>query len=330
MTACNVLYSALPGCHHSWHAKHCTRIAGMDWGSHIFPPSHPTRVLDSLHRNYRLEEFSVRAKHPLAPYQQFLSAINKLGPPCGDSPTPLPVVWQAQKAARAATEVVSVAGLQVYILPTTHAPEAVYTDGSKLGDPPSSGAAAVLRDGRIAVCRVPGAPHSYKADLIGILLGSHFSAERKTLCLDCQGAILWSQGSKPPLRQAHWVRVVRSSLLQKGQSLEWVEGHVGHQYNELSDHYAKVGTLLPPPPPATCTSPWEVIREGEVTLPPHKVWRHDLVPSHQHEHFHSVSWRPLKRHRPTWHKWLFGLQSREGFSHYATLPYALCALWNQA
>ena len=117
-----------------------------------FPTLHPTRVLDSLHRNYRLEEFSVRAKHPLAPYQQFLSAVNRLGPPCGDSPTPLPVVWQAQKAARATTEVVSVAGLQVYILPTTHAPEAVYTDGSKLGDPPSSGAAAVLRDGRIAVC----------------------------------------------------------------------------------------------------------------------------------------------------------------------------------
>ena len=101
-----------------------------------FPTLHPTRVLDSLHRNYRLEEFSVRAKHPLAPYQQFLSAINKLGPPCGDSPTPLPVVWQAQKAARTATEVVSLAGLQVYILHTTHAPEAVYTDGENWETPP--------------------------------------------------------------------------------------------------------------------------------------------------------------------------------------------------
>ena len=154
--------------------------------------------------------------------------------------------------------------------------------------------------------------------VIGILLGSHFSAERDKMCLDCQGAILSSPGSEPPLRQVQLVRQVRSSLRQKGQSLEWVEGHVGHQYDELSDHYAKVGTLLPPPPPATRTSPWEVIRQGEVTLPPHKVWTHDLVPSHQHEHFHPVSWRPLKRHRLTWHKWLFGLQSREGFSHYAT------------
>ena len=190
----------------------------------------------------------VHTKNPLAPYQQFMFAVEKLGPPRGDSPTPLPVVWQARKTISAAIEVVSVAGLQVYVLPTTHAPEAVYTDGSKLGDPPSSGAAAVLRDGRVAVCRVPGAPNSYKAELVGILLGSHFSAEREKLCLDCQGAILSSQGNKPPLRQAHWVRQVRSSLQQKGQSLEWVEGHVGHQYNELSDHYAKVGTLPPPPP----------------------------------------------------------------------------------
>ena len=27
-----------------------------------------------------------------------------------------------------------------------------------------------------------------------------------------------------------------------------MEGHVGHQCNELSDHYAKAGTLLVPPP----------------------------------------------------------------------------------
>ena len=155
--------------------------------------------------------------------------------------------------------------------PPKNAPQAVYTDGIKLGDPPSSGAAAVLRDDRIAVCRAPGAPNSYKAELIGILLGSHPSAEGGTLCLDCQGAILSSQGSKPPLCQAHWVRQVRSSPLQKEQSLEWVERLVGHQYNELSNHYAEVGSLHPPPPPATGTSLWEVIRQGEVTLSPHKV-----------------------------------------------------------
>ena len=283
-----------------------------------FSTLHPTRVLDSLHGNYRLEEFIVRAKHPLAPYQQFLSAVNKFGPPCGDSPTPLPVVWQAQRATRAATEVVHVAGLQVYILPTTHAREAVYTDGRKLGDPLPSGAAAVLRDGRVAVCRVPGATNSYKAELIGIFLGSHFSAEPETLCLDCQGAILSLQGSKPPLREAHWVRQVRSSFLQGGQSLECVKGDVGLQDNELSNDNAKVGTPLPRPPLATRTSRWEVIHQGEVTLSPHQVWTHDLVPTHQHEHFGPVSWRPLKRHRLTWHKWLFGLQSREGFRHYAT------------
>ena len=41
MTACNVLYSALPDCHHSWHAKHCTRIADMDLGLRIFLPCTP-------------------------------------------------------------------------------------------------------------------------------------------------------------------------------------------------------------------------------------------------------------------------------------------------
>ena len=301
-----------------------------------FPTLHPTRVLGSLHRNYRLEEFSVRAKNPLAPYQQFGSAVNKLGPPCGDSPTPLPVVWQAQQTVRAAKEVVSVAGLQVYILPTTHAPEAVYTDGSKLGDPPSSGAAAVLRDGRVAVCRVPGAPNSYKAELVGILLGSHFSAEREKLCLDCQGAILSSQGSKPLLRQAHWVGQVRSSLQQKGQSLEWVEGHVGHQYNEMSHHYAKVGTLLPPPPPATRTSPWEVICQGEITppppqgmdtrpdpLPPTRTLPPGLVEA-------SQATPPHMAQVAVWVAIQGGLQPLCHILARRALPCALHALWSQA
>ena len=34
--------------------------------------------------------------------------------------------------------------------------------------------------------------------------------------------------------------------------------------------------------------------------------------------FHPISWRPLRTRRLAWHKWLFGLQSRVGFSHYAT------------
>ena len=83
-------------------------------------------------------------------------------------------------------------------------------------------------------------------------------------------------------------------------------------------------TILPnwapssPPPRALRTSPWDIIRQGEHLLPHHKVWPHDLIPSHLHEHFDPISWRPLGHRRLAWHKSLFGIQSRAGFSHYAT------------
>ena len=64
--------------------------------------------------------------------------------PTGHSPTPLPIIWDAPKIYRQATSVVTVAGLQLYIVPSPHRPDAVYTDGSKLGDPPTSDAATVL------------------------------------------------------------------------------------------------------------------------------------------------------------------------------------------
>ena len=53
-------------------------------------------------------------------------------------------------------------------------------------------------------------------------------------------------------------------------------------------------------------------------IPPNKVWTHDLAPSNTHQDFHPLSWRPLKSRRLAWHKWLFGLQSRSGYAHYAT------------
>ena len=168
------------------------------------------------------------------------------------------------------------------------------------------------------MCRVPGVPNSYKAELVGILLGSHFSPEGEQLHLDCQGAIASAVGSKRPVRQARWVTAVRQSLQSKKQSLCWVEGHAGIAHNEASDHYAKLGTTLPLPPPQTSSSPWDVVRHGELMAPPHKVWTHDLIPTHSHEHFHPVSWRPLKFRRLAWHKWLFGLQSRMGYQHYTT------------
>ena len=121
-----------------------------------------------------------------------------------------------------------------------------------------------------------------------------------------------------PIRQALWVREVRTSILAKCQGLEWVEGHTGDVHNEMSHKYAKIGRALPRPPPQKRTTPWDVIRHGELMAPPHKVWTHSLFPSHAHEGFHPLSWSPLRFRRLAWHKWLFGLQSRLGYAHYAT------------
>ena len=143
-------------------------------GLSYFPVLHPTRVLDALHRNSGLPEFStLPSSCPMSPFSLFQSAISKLGTPT-DPPPPLPILWKAQSTMREAISVLTIFGLTVYVLPHKVSPHATYTDGSKLGDPPSSGALAVLPGATIAVCRVPRIPNSYKAELVGILLGLSF------------------------------------------------------------------------------------------------------------------------------------------------------------
>ena len=231
--------------------------------------------------------------------------------------------WAANKLMADATAIVHIAGLSVYLVPSHLRRRSAYSDGSKLGSPPSAGAAVVLRDGRIAVCRVPGVPNSYKAELIRVLLGSHLSPAHENICLDCKGAIASAQGQKRPVCHASWVQEVRSSLPSKGRTLEWVEGHTGDTHNKAADEYAKIGTILPLPASLRHRHPWNVIRHGECLLPPHKVWSKDSIPSHFHDSFHPLFWRPLLLRRLAWHKWLFGLQSRVGYAHYATF-------WNDA
>ena len=184
--------------------------------------------------------------------------------------------------------------------------------------PPVSGAFTVLPGGEIAVYCVPRVPNSYKAELVGILLGSSLSPDGQCIRLDCQGAIAAANSRKLPVRQSYWVQKVRVSIIERKQRLDWVEKHVGHDFNEISDRYAKLGTALPLPSPQTRATRWDIIRSGEQVLPPDKTWTQDLVPTHTHDHFHLISWRPLRHKRLAWHKWLFGLQSRPSYHHYAT------------
>ena len=197
----------------------------------------PTRVLDSLHRNPLLHDLRTTSFFPMSPYRMFTNALHLLGPHQPSSMIPLNVSWKAQRLVQDAVEIATIDGLRAYLLPGPPTkPDCTYTDSSKIGSPPASGAAAVLQDGRIVICRVPGAPNSYKAKVIGILLNSELSPRHSTLGVDCKGAI----------------------------------------------------------------------------------WTHDLVPAHTHDHFHPSSWTPLQYRRLAWHIWLFGLQTRRGYSHYAS------------
>ena len=200
---------------------HRSRRLGLGY----FPILHPTRVLDSLHRNQRLHTLSTSPHTTVSPYHAFITAVSLLNPDPDPRQPPVHTTWAAQQLQRDAVEVAHVAGLTVYLLPPQCQPPATYTDGSKMGQPPSSGASAVLKDGRIAVCRVPGDPNSYKAELVGMLLGSHFSEVGDTIRLDCQGAIASAQSARRPVRQAFWLQEVRTSILAK--CLGSPQGNVG-------------------------------------------------------------------------------------------------------
>ena len=124
-----------------------------------------------------------------------------------------------------------------------------------LAPPPSWGSSAVLPDGHIVVCRVPGNPDSYSVELVGTLLGSHFSPPHACLRVACKGAIAPATGSRRPVKHAKWVMSARHSFLSKNQSVEWIKGHTGHVHQERSDEYAKYGSTLPPPPNRTPHNP---------------------------------------------------------------------------
>ena len=83
-------------------------------------------------------------------------------------------------------------------------------------------------------------------------MGSQLWADGQKSRLDCRSAIAASTGAKRALRQAACVGKVRVLVKAKHEQLEWIEGHVGHVHNKVSNDYAQQGTTLsrPPAPPS--------------------------------------------------------------------------------
>ena len=126
-------------------------------------------------------------------------------------------------------------------------------------------------------CLAP--PNSYKAEVIGILLGSEFSPPSTKKKVDCKGAIASTTGVKRPIRHARYVQMAGKFILDKGHRLEWIEGNTGHFFQERSDEYAKYESTLPPhhlPPPlppgtsSAMANFWLCpIKSGHMTSPRH-------------------------------------------------------------
>ena len=108
---------------------------------------YPTRVLDSLHRNPLLASMRTTGHPTMSPRALFLNALSLLGPIPSSTMTPLSVYWNAKSKLRGAVELASVTGLTAYVVPNPGPlPDCTYTDGSRIGFPPSSGSSAVLPD----------------------------------------------------------------------------------------------------------------------------------------------------------------------------------------
>ena len=105
-------------------------------GLGYFPVLHPT--------------FATSKMSPLSPFTLFQVAFSELGPSTSTACVPLDITWCARSVMRQASCVLFVVGFVVYLIPTEDRLDWVYTDGSKLGDPPAIGASAVLQSGHVA------------------------------------------------------------------------------------------------------------------------------------------------------------------------------------
>ena len=79
--------------------------------------------------------------------------------------------------------------------------------------------------------------------------------------------------------------------------------------------FANRGTKLPLPTGFSRSyRPWEICINDEPFIPRHKVWTHDLIPSHRPRHIHTTTYPPLKKSLLVWYRWHFALVWRPGYS----------------
>ena len=85
----------------------------------------------------------------------------------------------------------------------------------------------MAHNGTMYVCRAPGIPCNYKAELLGIHLGSHFDPYNSAIRVDRQGAISAVPSERRPMKEAYWVLAVWDSLsARRNDVLCWSPNHV--------------------------------------------------------------------------------------------------------
>lgn len=270
----------------------------------------PTRVLDLVQKSARLFPFCISATSLMTPIRQLRAARKMLAPnhftfqqwePAGNEWQSLSDLTISQSSHR-----------------LTLPPSSAYSDGSLLLSSGTAGGASVLPNGLAICARCPGRQSIYKSELLGICLAAAHSPPGTTIWSDSKGAVKAVQGDFTPVKEKTWVLRARSLVKEFSHTISWIKGHAESEGNNYADFLAKAAAKMLPQPPQKPQTPWEFAYEGEVFHPPHKVWTHDLIPTHSQTGIHQISFAPLRRQTLGWIKWIFAHVWRPGFSHFCT------------
>ena len=192
--------------------------------------------------------------------------------------------------------------------------DTLYSDGSFFPKEKCCGSSVVLGQGQAAIFRPPGYPFGYKAELYAFALACRLAKQNETIYTDSKAVLTAIQGQNIRVVLRRIVQVARDEIAQKSLRCEHVQAHVGFVANEQADLLAKKASrFLPPQKMQIPRNAGDVCFEGELQLPPHKVWARHRVPHFSHEGVHWWSWAPLHRSL-RWAKWFFGVKCAKGYS----------------